>query len=954
MNAQDSKKDLHLRLLAAAVLLILPPLYFYPALIGNIALVQGDGWSQNLGVRVLIGRMIASGHLPLWNPYIFAGTPLLASIYPGALYPPNWVFALLSPGAAMHLVVITTYHIALIGTYLYARKIGITRAGALIAGIAFTFGGYMIAHLGHTSRIAAGAWLPWVLLAIENLHERVRWRWITLGAVFIALQLFAGEPQMTFYTVLVAGAYWLFSLIGRSGESRIRFTLATGAMSLGGVLLSLVQLLPERELLNQSERAQITYDTFAGYSLPPRQIVTQIFPYFFGGAPEGVQYWGEWSPDEMCGYVGLLTILLGLVAICARGRRPLIWFWAGCAVVSYVLAWGGYLPFGLNHLLHRLPVYNLFRASARHMFEYTFSAGILAGLGVSYLAGAEREAVARAFKRGALIFTVVVAAATILFRFYGDYLVTEIARTPGSGSLLTREGFLPLVFFVLSVTAVWVYARHRTVWTAATLVVVVFADLGAFGHSFSWSVTRMSINKRLEDRATVKFIKEREPDLSAFRIVSYSEFPFYLDDNDMLNVPNISIVRGLQSVNGYDALRLVRMAEIAGDMTSDGQIPDTGAFGLPHQGFNLLNVKYLLRQRPARISEEDGVVYDGIRFEQPLLNRPMVPGSHFLWSAAGTASSLALVTAMSSSTHIADGSLVARIKLYAKDGRTVERELQIGRDTAEWAYDRADVLRSIKHRRARVVEDINAGDFKGHRYLARFDFPRMEIARIELEYVRPDADLLISRASLYDAESGASTPLDVFTAAPERWRRVAEFDPIEIYENLDVRPRVWFVSRIVVAPQPEVLRAIKTGYLRDGTRFDPAEVALLATEDFGPRAIRIPPIGDTAGAEVRVLRYEPQRISLETRQPQPGFMVLSEIYYRGWEAWVDGQRVPVERVNYALRGVALPPGSHRIEMIFRAHSFRTGAVYSALGAGALFACALIGRRRRNQRRDKTV
>ena len=82
--------------------------------------------------------------------------------------------------------------------------------------------------------------------------------------------------------------------------------------------------------------------------------------------------------------------------------------------------------------------------------------------------------------------------------------------------------------------------------------------------------------------------------------------------------------------------------------------------------------------------------------------------------------------------------------------------------------------------------------------------------------------------------------------------------------------------------------------------------------------------------------------------------MLSEIYYRGWEAWVDGERVPVERVNYALRGIALPPGSHRVEMIFRAPSFRTGAVYSALGAAALMAGALISRRRRNQRREKTV
>ena len=52
----------------------------------------------------------------------------------------------------MNVVVITTYHLTIIGTYLYGRRIGMTRIGALIAGVSFTFGGFMIAHMGHTPR----------------------------------------------------------------------------------------------------------------------------------------------------------------------------------------------------------------------------------------------------------------------------------------------------------------------------------------------------------------------------------------------------------------------------------------------------------------------------------------------------------------------------------------------------------------------------------------------------------------------------------------------------------------------------------------------------------------------------------------------------------------------------------------------------------------------------------
>ena len=110
------------RTVFAIILALLPLVYFYPAVFGGLALAQGDGWSANLPLRVLTGRIIANGQVPVWNPFAFGGMPLLGDIYAGSLYPANWLFALLPPGFAMNAVVITTYHIALIGTYLFARK----------------------------------------------------------------------------------------------------------------------------------------------------------------------------------------------------------------------------------------------------------------------------------------------------------------------------------------------------------------------------------------------------------------------------------------------------------------------------------------------------------------------------------------------------------------------------------------------------------------------------------------------------------------------------------------------------------------------------------------------------------------------------------------------------------------------------------------------------------------
>jgi hypothetical protein len=961
MNASDneeSKKRSWPRIAAAAALVLLPILYFAPILMAGLTLAPGDGLSQNFGVRVLVGQMLRDGQWPLWNPLILAGAPLLASVYPGALYPPNWFFALFSPVTAMNLVVITTYHLALIGTSLYARRIGANRVGALIGGLAFTFGGYMIAHLGHTSRIAAAAWLPWMLLAIEHLYQRVSWRWIALGAAFIALQLLAGEPQMNLYAGLVCTAYAIFTLAGREWLqplARWRFLAAMLVMVVCGGLLSMIQLLPERELLKMGERAGISYDYFSGFSFPPSQIPTFVFPFFFGGSYHSLfrmDFWSNADMGETCGYFGLLTVLLALAALIGRqsGKRGLIWFWFGVALVSLVLSFGGYLPFGLNYLLHGLPVYNLFRASGRHLYEFSFSFGLLAALGITAIAHADHQTAKRIFKRSALTLTVIVALTAVAYRFLSRYLIGEDKPALKLNSLADTEVLLPAGLALLSLGALWLYIKRKETgvasWLpAAFLIAVMLADLASFSVALNWHWRDFvsDVNGKLQDPPAVKLIKSRESDLNSFRIVSHStqaHGPSY----HRIDFPNLSIVRGLQSVNGYDALRLLRQSAISGDMGWDGGIPDGAVFGPEHQGFNLLNVKYLISDKVSADDPAQMTEIEGIRFSREPVATSLTPGAHLEAQASGQpVTELALVTLMANATHVPDETTVVRIRLHTKDGRIIERELQAGRDTAEWAYDKPEVKAAIKHRRPKVAESEPSDGFMSNRFLARLPFDRAEINHLEMEYALPDANLMIVRASLFDSVTGKSFPLSKGDFLFPRWRELAALDNVAVYENTQFLPRAWFVRRLQAQYTDEVLQTIKSGKLKDGSPFNPAETALFEKEDFGNRKIELPQIGDAASAEAKVTRFEPNRLEIATRNSQDGFLVLSEIYYRGWEAWIDGKRAPVEKVNYTLRGLFVPAGDHRIEFVYRAHSFRNGAMWSLLGLLLLVAGAGVGR-----------
>jgi 4-amino-4-deoxy-L-arabinose transferase-like glycosyltransferase len=923
------------RILTAAALILLPLIYFYPAVLGDITLAPGDGWTQIFGIRALIGQMIARGELPLWNPYVFSGMPLLASIQPGALYPPTWLFAILSPPAAMNWMVITTYHIALIGTYLYCRRIGANRTGSIIAGLAFAFGGYMSAHLGHTNRVAAAAWLPWVLLAIEQLYLSLRWRWVALGAVFIALQLFAGEPQMTFYTVLVAGAYGLFSLTLREErELRHRFLFGAVAMSICGALLSAIQLIPERELLQQGERADISYEYFSSFSFPPQHLLQQIFPYFFGG---GGMYWGKWNTTEVAGYVGMLTMILGLIVLIGRRverkRDHLAWFWAICAVVALALAFGSYLPFGIHRFLHTVPVYNLFRSSGRHLLEFDFALAVLAALGATWAARKDNPLARRVTLIGIGVMGAVVAFTAICYRYLADWFVMDLPVSANAKSFTNPELVVPVAFFVSGAIVLLFYVFRRGAVrhvAAALLVALTLMDVASFGFFYEWNIVPRDLPERQADAPTVKFIKERESDYSSFRFISHAAWPY--DPNyETLNFPNVSIVRGLQSVNGYDPLFLYRYGEFAGKMGLDGIVRDPAAFGPSDQAFNMLNAKYLLYEREDLATARHFVEHQGIRFDDAPVDLTLAPGMHTRISTSGYATELAIISAMGRSNHIPDGAPVVSITIHTRDGRAIQHQILAGRDTSEWAWDRPDVRATIKHGRAPVIESFPASGFEGHRYLARYPFERAEVESIELKYEQPDADLTIMKASLFDAETGSSRPLDIIYLPPERWRKLAVFKDIEIYENQQVLPRAWFVRRAAQMPNEEVLRTIKSGRMKDGSTFDPAETVLFGREDYGSREIALPEIGDPTNAEVKITRHEPQRIELQTRNSQPGFLVLSEVYYRGWEAWIDGRRAPVERVNYALRGLAVPAGDHRVEFVFRAHSFRNGAAYTLLG-----------------------
>jgi hypothetical protein len=155
-----------------------------------------------------------------------------------------------------------------------------------------------------------------------------------------------------------------------------------------------------------------------------------------------------------------------------------------------------------------------------------------------------------------------------------------------------------------------------------------------------------------------------------------------------------------------------------------------------------------------------------------------------------------------------------------------------------------------------------------------------------------------------------------------------------ILENRNVLPKVWLAPVAVPVNSPEEA----LGTLQDPA-FNPRLMALVESTPpitmAGPNA----PLSGSPG-EVRVLRYEGDRIDLEAAVTMNSMMVLGEKYYKGWRATVDGKETEIYPVNHVLRGIYLTPGNHKVEFVFDPMPFKVGK-YLTLASFAIFALMLV-------------
>lgn len=322
-----------------------------------------------------IGRAWQQGRVPLWNPDVFMGVPLLANFQAESLYPPNLILLFLPADVAIAWSTAIHIGIAGAGMYLYAwRGRGLGRLGGAVAAVIFMLGPYLTAHLAHVNQIHSLAWAPWLMLACDRAVVRPRLAWAPVIAGLVALVILAGHPQQAYFTFVLAGlaaaARLWPDLRSRAWTPFLRrLPIPLGGLGLG-FAISAAQLLPAIELFGLGYRSAGLGRGAVESGIYLKGLVATMLPHY-----------SSVLPPEIAGVaIGTPALFLACLAVLSRWRRPWVPVWAGLSVAGLWAATG---EAGRMYpvVASLVPGLALFRAPERLLIFMEIGIALLAGLG---------------------------------------------------------------------------------------------------------------------------------------------------------------------------------------------------------------------------------------------------------------------------------------------------------------------------------------------------------------------------------------------------------------------------------------------------------------------------------------------------------------------------------------------------------------------------------------------
>jgi hypothetical protein len=857
-----------------------------------------------------ISTSLKRGDFPLWNPYAgLAGSPLLADGHTGPLEPIQFLFFFV-PGRywpyAVDTQLLIRFFLAGFFCYLFARRQKIGFLGSISAGALFMFSSYFVTF-GNHPQIKTEVLLPLVLYGYDRLTDPEDRKGLWSCALFIGWAIVAAMPEATFFPLFLGTLWYFYKSTIRWVESGRVFAEAKNAFlrylgtTVIGFLISAVYLLPFIEFVSLA--ANVHSGGAGGYAFPLWALPNLLF-----------QVQGSFYLQ-----LGFFTLFpLVFLLLCLKDwplkyRRDVVFLGSYAIIFIFTI-----YSFSLTNWIRLLPVFKQIILSKYSIPSIVFCLALLMGMFidvVTYIPLSYRK----------LLLSLLI----ILVLFIGSPVLGNPTKSLNfyfADENSMRAALYHIFSLVFILFLLIYFYGSKDISVRVLQVGLLFLVLS---EPFFW---RAGIKRpdRVDPFQTPPFVDYLRDDSELFRI-------FALDG---ILYPNISTAYRLADIRWLNALIPRRAFEFSANFLQPDEVYTmrfTGtALPVSDELFDLLNVKYILDEN---ISTKDTDIC--------LLNTDIQP-----YFGAGTINKVILeqnpekkdvltesiltINKVSKTTIFAHPPQEFGVKLFVpKSASTLY--FSVGLDSKVFLPDRGDGVdfhitltenssefdlfskyldpKNNPCERRWFDENVNLDQWAGKEIVLSFSTSTGPMGDDSWDWAFwGDIQLAKDPEQLQFAEDATSL---------QHYNLVYESNSVDIYRNENAFPRAFVAYNVInsstfddtlqIMADPE-LDLRQTAVIENL----PADLENRVNQDGQETQF-------TAGRAQLISSGE---LKVEVSAKAPGILIVTDQYYPGWKAFVDGVPTPIYAVDGIFRGVFLEEGSHVIEFKYQPLSFIIGAVVS--------------------------
>ncbi len=621
---------------------------------------------QNYVWQNFIRESLNAKEIPLWNPYLFGGTPFLANAQHSMLYPFSILFHILPISKAYGWFIVSQYIIAGISMYLFCRSLKFDKWSCLTASTIYQISLFMIVSAVFPMIVAGAAWLPTILLSIDGLiYKRTilgktsHIPWICIGAIAIGLQILAGHPEVVAYSLLIVASYSSWHLLKLLLKKKIDFKMLVNMLLLiclivsFGLLLSAIQLFPLIEAASNNFREEsASLSEVQQWGYPYRRIITMLVPNFFGN-PTHYQYldmfswdwknvaknshgentntidWGIKNYVEGGIYLGILPILLTIIALINYISRktsptkqlPDVGFW----LIMTILCLGFIFGTPLYALIYYLPSLDQLHSPFRWSWPLSLCISLLSASTIQSFVNFNQRylhrtanAISKISIFSGIILLTILFVSYIFFNEIDPILSTLLSELSGASTIFSGtqmffsyEARWLLQCAILLVLSGWIIQKINTAthskWKFIAWLILV-TDLIFAGYGFNSNSNPDILNYKPD---IVEFL---EKDKRHWRFTTYDP-----NGDKILNANSAWLFR-MKDIRGYDSIipkqyvDYMNLIEPQNLLQYNRISPITTWKGLHSPLLDLLNVKYIVTNQNIDSPEKFTLIYENELF----------------------------------------------------------------------------------------------------------------------------------------------------------------------------------------------------------------------------------------------------------------------------------------------------------------------------------------------------